>query len=77
MKQLDTYLNLCTEAYDLSKPNPPEDAYAFYRDYAISANGPILEPMCGTGRFLLPLLKKDSIYMALMQANICLKHFRC
>jgi ribosomal protein S18 acetylase RimI-like enzyme len=49
MKQLDTYLSLCTEVYDLSKPNPPEDAYAFYRDYAMRANGPILEPMCGTG----------------------------
>ncbi|WP_081257827.1 class I SAM-dependent DNA methyltransferase [Orientia tsutsugamushi] len=55
-KTLDTYLSLCTEVYDLSKPNPPEDAYAFYRDYAMKANGPILEPMCGTVRFLLPLL---------------------
>ncbi|MDF3047209.1 MAG: hypothetical protein K0R73_327 [Candidatus Midichloriaceae bacterium] len=55
-KTLDTYLSLCAEVYDLSKPNPPEDACAFYRNYAIKANGPILEPMCGTGRFLLPLL---------------------
>lgn len=58
MKQLDSYLGLCTEVYDLSKPNPPEDAYAFYRGYAIKASGPILEPMCGTGRFLLPLLEE-------------------
>lgn len=58
MNQLDTYLNLCTEVYDLSKPNPPEDAYAFYRQYADEAKGPILEPMCGTGRFLLPLLQE-------------------
>ncbi|WP_423751901.1 class I SAM-dependent methyltransferase [Holospora curviuscula] len=58
MKQLDTYLSLCTEVYDLSKPNPPEDSYAFYRDYSIKAHGPILEPMCGTGRFLLPLLEE-------------------
>jgi SAM-dependent methyltransferase len=57
-KTLDTYLSLCTEVYDLSKPNPPEDAYAFYRDYVMKANGPILEPMCGTGRFLLPLLEE-------------------
>ena len=57
-KTLDTYLSLCTEVYDLSKPNPPEDAYAFYRDYAMKANGLILEPMCGTGRFLLPLLEE-------------------
>jgi hypothetical protein len=58
MKKLDTYLNLCTEVYDLSKPNPPENAYAFYRDYVMRANGLILEPMCGTGRFLLPLLEE-------------------
>ena len=35
---------------------PPKDAYDFYLSYAKEANGPILEPMCGTGRFLLPLL---------------------
>ena len=56
MNKHNAYLNLCTQVYDLSKPKPPEDAYALYRSYAIEANGPILEPMCGTGRFLLPLL---------------------
>lgn len=54
---LDTYLNLCTQVYELSKPRPPEDAYALYLDYANEANGLILEPMCGTGRFLIPLLE--------------------
>lgn len=58
MNKLDTYLSLCTEVYDLSKPEAPEDAYAFYRDYAVNAKGSILEPMCGTGRFLLPLLEE-------------------
>lgn len=53
---LDTYLDLCTQFYDLSKPKPPEDAYALYKSYAAAAKGKILEPMCGTGRFLLPLL---------------------
>lgn len=57
-KTLNTYLSLCAEVYDLSKPNPQEDAYAFYRDYAMKANGAILEPMCGTGRFLLPMLEE-------------------
>ncbi len=56
MNKQNTYLNLCTQVYDLSKPHPPEDAYAFYHSYTIEANGPILEPMCGTGRFLLTLL---------------------
>jgi len=55
-EKLDTYLDLCTEVYDLSKPTPPEDAYVFYRSYAENAKGLILEPMCGTGRFLLPLM---------------------
>ncbi|MBA2653375.1 MAG: GNAT family N-acetyltransferase [Tatlockia sp.] len=58
MKKLDTYQNLCTEVYDLSKPNAPYDAYQFYRSYAFEAKGAILEPMCGTGRFLLPLAEE-------------------
>ncbi len=29
----------------------------FYKSYADETNGAILEPMCGTGRFLLPLAK--------------------
>lgn len=57
-QSLDTYLDLCTEVYDLSKPTPPKNEYNFYRSYVIDANGPILEPMCGTGRFLLPLLEE-------------------
>lgn len=54
-KSLDTYLSLCTQVYDLSKPLPPKDAYDFYLSYVKEANGPILEPMCGTGRYLLPM----------------------
>lgn len=56
MNSFNTYLNLCTQVYDLSKPTPPKDAYDLYRSYAADANGLILEPMCGTGRFLLPLV---------------------
>lgn len=55
---LDTYLGLCTEVYELSKSQVPKEAYAFYLDYAIRANGLILEPMCGTGRFLLPMFQE-------------------
>jgi len=58
MNELDTYLGLCTDVYELSKPECPSDAYAFYREYAKAARGLILEPMCGTGRFLLPLLEE-------------------
>ncbi|HEX6272021.1 MAG TPA: class I SAM-dependent methyltransferase, partial [Polyangiaceae bacterium] len=52
------YGPLCTEFYALDKPTAPPDAFDFYLAYAQQANGPILEPMCGTGRFLLPLLEQ-------------------
>lgn len=58
MDNLVTYLGLCTWVYELSKPLPPVDAYSFYREYVKEANGLILEPMCGTGRFLLPLVEE-------------------
>lgn len=56
-KTLDTYLSLCTQVYNLSKPTPPEDAYAFYRDYAMRSNRTILEPMCGTEDLALTIFK--------------------
>ena len=56
LQPLETYLSLCTEVYDLSKPTPDKDAYEFYLDYVKNTEGLILEPMCGTGRMLLPLL---------------------
>jgi len=55
---VSSYGNLCTEFYDLDKPEPPPDAFEFYLAEAERARGPILEPMCGTGRFLLPLLAR-------------------
>jgi SAM-dependent methyltransferase len=58
-KKLDSYLNLCTQFYDLIRPQPPENAYAFYRTYVLNAGGVVLEPMCGSGRFLLPLLQEN------------------
>ena len=52
-----TYLDLCTQVYEISRPTAPEDALDFYKSYADETSGAILEPMCGTGRFLLPLAK--------------------
>lgn len=52
------YQALCTDFYELDKPEPPSDEFALYSKYAQEAKGPILEPMCGSGRFLIPLLKK-------------------
>ncbi|HEV8051822.1 MAG TPA: class I SAM-dependent methyltransferase [Parachlamydiaceae bacterium] len=52
------YRGLCTEYYELDKPSAPDDALNCYLKYAEEAKGLILEPMCGTGRFLIPLLEK-------------------
>jgi len=55
---VSSYGKLCTEFYDIDKPEPPPDAFDFYLAEAERAQGPILEPMCGSGRFLLPLLAR-------------------
>ncbi|MDQ5890944.1 MAG: hypothetical protein QG604_818 [Candidatus Dependentiae bacterium] len=55
---MQTYNKLATQFYDLAKTE--QDATAeidFYAAYAHASIGPILEPMCGSGRILLPLLK--------------------
>lgn len=55
---MNCYKRLCTEFYDIDKPAPPQDALDFYVQYAAQARGAILEPMCGSGRFLLPLIER-------------------
>lgn len=57
-KESIPYKALCTEYYELDKPHAPEDALRCYLKYAEEANGAILEPMCGTGRYLIPLLER-------------------
>ena len=57
-KESVPYKGLCTEYYELDKPDVPEDALQCYLKYAQEAGGPILEPMCGTGRFLIPLQER-------------------
>jgi SAM-dependent methyltransferase len=54
---IDNYKKLCTRFYDAAYPSPPPDEFAYYRDLLSGVEGLILEPMCGSGRFLLPLLK--------------------
>ena len=52
-----SYGSLSTAFYDLDKPAAPAEAMAYYLRRALQSNGPVLEPMCGSGRFLLPLLQ--------------------
>ncbi len=53
---MSQYGKLSTEFYELDKPTAPPDAFDFYEAFAREARGPIHEPMCGSGRFLLPLV---------------------
>jgi len=74
---MSSYRTLCTEFYDLDKPAPPPEALAFYRTYASETSGRILEPMCGSGRFLLPLLAEgyavEGVDASLHMARACRK----
>ena len=55
---VDTYRQLCTQVYDLDKPGVPAKALQFYLRHLEVADGPVLEPMCGSGRFLVPFLER-------------------
>src|SRR3990167_4001047 len=50
------YETLCTEFYDADKKFAPEDEINFYKSF-FTKNDLILEPMCGSGRLLIPLLQ--------------------
>ncbi len=56
-QSMQTYLGLCTEYYDWDKPTASGQELAFYMEFVKAAKGPVLEPMCGTGRILIPVLE--------------------
>lgn len=58
--QLTTYGKLSAARYALENQEPPTEAFAFYWRQYEAAFGPVLEPMCGTGRFLLPFLERGA-----------------
>lgn len=51
------YGNLCTEMYEILHKEAPLDELGFYISYAEKGMS-ILEPLCGSGRFLVPFLEK-------------------
>lgn len=54
--KLEPYKNLCTEYYDLDKPHPPPEELAWFLKRLKSSEN-VLEPMSGSGRFLIPLMQ--------------------
>lgn len=77
---MDTYRRLCTEYYDLSKPHAPPDAVDFYLRLFHQGQGPVLEPMCGSGRFLIPFLESgidiDGVDGSPQMLGTCHRHCR-
>jgi len=76
---MDTYKKLCAEFYDLSKTHAPPDALEFHLSCLESAAEPVLEPMCGSGRFLIPFLERgidiDGVDASQYMLQAC--HNRC
>lgn len=50
------YGSLCTTMYEILHPVAPKDELDFYLSYANNASK-ILEPLCGSGRFLVPFME--------------------
>ncbi len=51
------YSSLSTEVYDIIYEEAPADALDFYLRHLENVKEPVLEPMCGSGRFLIPFLE--------------------
>lgn len=51
------YGSLCTEMYEILHEKAPTDELEFYLSYAEKGMR-ILEPLCGSGRFLVPFLER-------------------
>ena len=56
--RMNGFKKLCSELYDITMPEAPVEALEFYWRHLESDNGPVLEPMCGSGRFLIPFLER-------------------
>ncbi len=52
--ELKPYKRLCTQYYDLDKPAPPANELAWLKKH-LQESKRVLEPMSGSGRFLVPL----------------------
>jgi len=55
------YLGLSAQFFDLDKPTPTSEEYQFFHHYIAQSRGPILEPMCGTGRYLIPYTQEGFV----------------
>jgi len=50
------YGSLLTEAYDIDKPEAPQHELRWHSSFIEATGQPVLAAMCGSGRFLVPLV---------------------
>lgn len=66
------YGTLCTEFYDADKKFAPQDEIDFYQSI-FKKDDLILEPMCGSGRLLIPLLQAGYMVHGIDNSHAMLK----
>jgi len=75
--QLSTYGKLRSELY-AADDEAPAAMLQFYLDSYAQTGGPALEPMCGTGRFLIPFLERgidiDGVDASPYMLQACREH---
>jgi len=54
----DYYGELCSQVYETSKSTASDAELEFYLSFIENNDMQVLEPMCGNGRFLLPLFER-------------------
>jgi SAM-dependent methyltransferase len=55
---MPAYGPICTQFYDADKPRAGDAEVAWYEERLPKDAGPVLEAMCGSGRLLVPLVKR-------------------
>ena len=63
------YGSLCTEMYEILHEKAPQDELDFYLSYAEKGKK-ILEPLCGSGRFLVPFMERGFKYPTISSSQI-------
>ena len=66
------YGSLCTEMYEILHESAPGDELNFYLSYAEKGMS-ILEPLCGSGRFLIPFLERgfENLWSRFVRRDAC------
>ena len=68
-KKQNHYGKLCTEMYEILHDRTALEELEFYLSYA-DKDKKILEPLCGSGRFLLPFMEQELCITAVSYTHL-------